>query len=78
MPIILAEIGRIVRPHLNRKKLGMVVHACHSHNSRKYKIGLWSMLAWKRSKIKIKAKRARSVAQPVVLSSNPSNTKKQQ
>jgi hypothetical protein len=47
-----AEIGRIMipgqlrqknekiaRPHLDRKKLGMVVHPCHPSNSGKYKTG---------------------------------------
>jgi hypothetical protein len=54
MPIILAtweaKIRRIgvpgqaqtkmfVRPHLHGKKLVMVVHACHSSDGRKHKIG---------------------------------------
>jgi hypothetical protein len=38
------------RPHLNGKKLGMVVCACHPNNNRKHKIGeWWSRLAWAKS-----------------------------
>jgi hypothetical protein len=55
-----AEIKRImvpgkprqkVRNHLIRKKLSMLVHACHSSNGEKYKIGgLRSRQAWTKSK----------------------------
>jgi hypothetical protein len=30
-----------VRPHLNRKKLGMAAHACYLCNVGKLKIGAW-------------------------------------
>jgi hypothetical protein len=61
MPLILAtweaEIGRITqakmfeRPHLNGKKLNMVVCACHTSSGRKYRIGgLRSRLTWAKTK----------------------------
>jgi hypothetical protein len=40
-----AQAKKFLRPQLNRKKkkLGMVVHTCHSSYSKKFKIrGLWS------------------------------------
>jgi hypothetical protein len=53
MPVMLdiweAEIGKVVfpgyqakkfvKPHLNRKKLGVMVYICHPNNSEKCKIG---------------------------------------
>jgi hypothetical protein len=40
-----------MRPHLNGKKMGMVVHACHPSYRRKLKIrGLQSRLVWAKSK----------------------------
>jgi hypothetical protein len=43
-------------PISEKKKLGMVVHACHPSYRGKGKIGLWPRLAWAKSKIKKKEK----------------------
>jgi hypothetical protein len=47
----------------------VVVHTCHPSNDRKYKIGLWSRLAWAKSKTLFpeqpEQKRTGSVAQAV-------------
>jgi hypothetical protein len=53
---------KVVRPHLKRKKLDMVVRTCHPSNHRKHKIGgSWSRLAWAKSVSKIaRAKRTDS------------------
>jgi hypothetical protein len=72
-----------VRPHLNRKKLGVVVHICHPSNCRKPKTRpVWGKKEDPISKI-TRAKRAGGVAQEVqqllasaeALSSNPGTTK---
>jgi hypothetical protein len=48
MPVILAtleaeisvDLGKkVVRAHLNRKKLGITAHTCHTSDGRKHKIG---------------------------------------
>jgi hypothetical protein len=42
---------KFVRPHLNRKKLGMVLYTCHPRDGRKPEIGrLQSPSTWAKSK----------------------------
>jgi hypothetical protein len=58
-----------MRPHLNGKKLDVVVHACHLSKGGKHKTGRsWSRSAWSKSETPSKitrAKRAGGMAQAV-------------
>jgi hypothetical protein len=46
-----ARAKKFVRPHLNGKKLGVVVCTCHPSDGRRLKIGgSWSSLPWAKSK----------------------------
>jgi hypothetical protein len=77
-------VQKVHKTPLNRKKLDMVMNACHPSNRGKLKIvGLQSRLAWAKSKTYLQKTRAK-LAQAVVclpskckaLRSNPSTTKK--
>jgi hypothetical protein len=47
----LAQAKNFMRPHFNRKKLGVVTHVCQPSYSRKLKIGgLRSPQAWAKSR----------------------------
>jgi hypothetical protein len=57
-----AQAKRFLRPHLNRKKLGMVVCTCHPSEDRKHKIGgSWFRLTWAKSKTISKITKAKGL-----------------